>query len=72
MSQTLEQRIAVRRANLDLHINLLAEQESTLSLRMLERICKKLGIEMESASPTLTQDTDPVELVRQVERQFLK
>src|SRR5687768_14770543 len=44
MSQNRQSRIADRRNQLDLQINLLAEQENTEMLRMLRLICERLEI----------------------------
>ena len=44
ISQNHMSHLADRRAHLDLQINLLAEQESTLILRMLRQLCEKQGI----------------------------
>jgi len=45
ISQNRLTRQADRRAHLDLQINLLAEQEATMTLRLLQRICRHLGLE---------------------------
>jgi uncharacterized membrane protein len=44
MSQNRQSRQAEQRARLDLQIGLLAEQETTKTLQMLQRICERLGI----------------------------
>jgi uncharacterized membrane protein len=44
ISQNHMAHLADRRAHLDLQINLLAEQENTIMLRMLRRLCEKQGI----------------------------
>lgn len=44
MAQNRLTRDADRRAHLDLQINMLAEQEGTATLKMLEQICQHLGI----------------------------
>ena len=44
MTQNRLTKDADKRAHLDLQINMLAEQESTATLRMLEKICQHLGI----------------------------
>lgn len=44
MAQNRLTKDADKRAHLDLQINMLAEQESTATLRMLEQICRHLGI----------------------------
>lgn len=48
ISQKGMTRQADRRAHLDLQINLLAEQEATTALQLLERICRHLGLEVET------------------------
>ena len=47
MAQNRLTRDSDKRAQLDLQINMLAEQESTATLRMLEKICQHLGIDFE-------------------------
>lgn len=44
MAQNRLTKDADKRAHLDLQINMLAEQESTATLKMLEQICQHLGI----------------------------
>src|SRR5689334_18757446 len=44
MSQNRQARLADRRNQLDLQINMLAEQESTETLRLLRALCKKLDV----------------------------
>lgn len=44
MTQNRLTKDADKRAHLDLQINMLAEQESTATLQMLEKICQHLGI----------------------------
>ena len=44
---------ADRRAHLDLQVNLLAEQEATAMVRMLERITLHLGLPVEGDTDTL-------------------
>jgi len=44
ISQNHMAHLADRRAHLDLQINMLAEQENTIMLRMLRRLCEKQGI----------------------------
>jgi len=48
-----------KRAQLDLQINMLAEQESTATLQMLEKICQHLGVDYEAnEQQQLAQNTD--------------
>lgn len=59
MTQNRLTKDADKRAQLDLQINMLAEQESTASLKMLENICKHLGVEYEAeAERDLATHTD--------------
>ena len=66
MSQNRQSRIADRRNQLDLQINLLAEQESTETLRLLRKLCEHSGIDP-GADPhfdALLGATRPDELAR--------
>jgi len=63
ISQNNLTRLSERRAHLDLQINLLAEQESTKTLALLERIAQRLNVsvpdepsESELATPTDIRD----------------
>ena len=61
MTQNHMQRIADKRAHLDLQVNLLAEQELTTMLKMLTQISQRLGVEVAAADPSVEQhlkDTD--------------
>ena len=69
MTQNRQQRMAERRAHLDLQINLLAEQETTKVLSMLESIQKHLGIDRDDPEvAALQQATEPERLVEQIEQ----
>lgn len=48
ISQNRMSRQAERREHLDLQINLLAEQESTMALRLLRRLCDHAGMDLEA------------------------
>jgi uncharacterized membrane protein len=64
---------ADRRAHLDLQINLLAEQENTMMLRMLESLCEQQGIKTESLKEeihALFETTDVHALMRELEKQL--
>lgn len=72
ISQNYDMRVSERRNQLDLQINLLAEQENTKALQMLERITKKLGCHM-SDDPqirALEEATRPESLVEQIEEAY--
>jgi uncharacterized membrane protein len=72
ISQNYEMRIADRRNQLDLQINLLSEQENTKMLQMLDRIARKLGVthEDDPEIEALEQATKPETLVRQIDKTF--
>ena len=60
---------ADKRAHLDLQVNLLAEQESTATLRLLQRVAEKLGVapgEVHQAE-TLVGETNLAELVTEMD-----
>ena len=69
ISQNRQGLIQERRNQLDLQINLLAEQENTKTLQLLIRIAQKLGVEDcdEGAVSALEEEASPERLVRQIE-----
>ena len=72
ISQNYDMRVAERRNQLDLQINLLAEQENTKALQMLEQIAKKVGAHV-SDDPqvrALEEATRPEALVEQIEEAY--
>lgn len=59
MTQNRLTKDADKRAQLELQINMLAEQESTATLKMLEKICQHMGIDYEAEEQQqLAQNTD--------------
>jgi uncharacterized membrane protein len=60
MSQNRMTKEADKRAHLDLQINMLDEQETTMILRMVQKITKHLGLEEETDTPNkdLCEETD--------------
>lgn len=69
ISQNDEARLNERRNALDLQINLLTEQENTKMLRMLERLCDKLGVPLDDPTVSvLEQATHPDRLAEQIDR----
>ena len=69
ISQNYDMRVSEQRNQLDLQINLLAEQENTKILQILERIAKKVGAHV-SDDPqvrALEEATRPESLVEQIE-----
>jgi len=69
IAQNYEMRISERRNQLDLQINLLAEQENTKMLQLLDRMAKKIGVyeEDDPEIAVLEQATRPETLARQIE-----
>jgi uncharacterized membrane protein len=68
MAQNRLTKDADKRAHLDLQINMLAEQESTATLRMLEQICQHLGITHRSEEEhELATATDVSELAKSLD-----
>jgi uncharacterized membrane protein len=72
ISQNYEMRVSERRSQLDLQINLLAEQENTKMLQMLERIGRQLGIDEDDSADlrVLEQATRPETLAKQIDDAF--
>lgn len=70
MSQNRQARLDERRNQLDLQINLLAEQENTEVLKLLRLLCEKSGIcaDGQISGKALEQATCPEEVVRQIDR----
>ena len=69
ISENRQERIDERRSHLDLQINLLAEQENTKMLELLEKVAIKLGIDT-GGDPTvsvLEQATRPEVLLEQID-----
>jgi len=72
ISQNYQMRVAERRNQLDLQINLLAEQENSKMLLLLENIGKKVGA-LQQDDPevgVLVQATRPDELARQIDEAY--
>ena len=71
MAQNRLTRDADKRALLDLHINMLAEQESTASLKMLEKICKHLKIDyVAEEAQQLAKNTDVAQIAEKLEEKI--
>ena len=70
ISQNHEERLAQRRGQLDLQINLLAEQETSKILQMLEAIHSRLGIDVDPEVEGLEKTTSPDKLSQQIEAQL--
>ena len=63
-----------RRDHLELQVNLLAEQEMTMVLRLLSRISDKLGVTVDdreqNATRQLMEDTNIYQLMEELRRKF--
>ena len=71
MSQNRQARLSERRNHLDLQINLLAEQESTETLRLLRAVAEKLGIEpIDAEEAALEKKTKPEAILKEIERKI--
>jgi uncharacterized membrane protein len=70
ISQNRMNQLAESRADLDLHIGLLNEHETTRVLQMLDAIQTKLGIEnhIESDLADLEMETKPEDVLAEIER----
>lgn len=71
ISQNRMQELADRRADLDLHINLLAEHEVTKLLAVADAVATKLGIESAEREviDALKKDVEPEAVLREIEAQ---
>jgi uncharacterized membrane protein len=70
ITQNRQQRLADRRSHLELQINMLAEQEATKILALLEAIQQRLGVgEPDPEVAALKQATEPEQLMAQIESQ---
>ncbi len=67
MSQNRQNRQADHWAHVDLQISLLAEQESTKMLQMMQSICHFLGMEKTGGDQELKQLTEQVPVVKLAE-----
>lgn len=74
ISQNFDMRVNERRTQLDLQINLLAEQENTKALQILERIAKKVGANVadDPQVRALEEATRPDALIEQIEDAYRK
>jgi uncharacterized membrane protein len=72
ISQNYQMRVSERRNQLDLQINLLAEQENSKMLLLLESIAKQVGA-LQKDDPevkVLVQATEPEALAKQIEEAY--
>jgi uncharacterized membrane protein len=69
IAQNQETRLTEHRDHLDLQINLLAEQENTKMLEILEAIAEKIGVPAkDEAMRTLKEAAEPEKLAEQIEQ----
>src|SRR3954452_23575102 len=66
ISQNHDTQLSERRNHLDLQINLLAEQENTKMLELLQAIASKVGVTRDPDVDTLLEPIDPKKLVKQI------
>jgi uncharacterized membrane protein len=70
-SQNRMARLSDRRAQLDLQINMLAEQESTATLHLLQRVAERLGVPMGDPPPAeLAEQTNVQDLVEELDERL--
>lgn len=73
ISQNRMTRQADRRAHLDLQVSILVEQEITTMLRMQQKLCEHLGVDVESIrreADALVKETDVEGLVDKLEEEL--
>lgn len=72
-SQNRMTKEADKRAHIDLQINMLAEQEATKILKMIQRIGKHLGLaeEIDEAMEQLSQETDVNQVAKTLDEKSL-
>lgn len=72
MSQNRMTKEADKRAHLDLQLNMLAEQEATIILRMVKRIGKHLGLEEDvDEGRQLAEETDVHQIAKTLDEKSL-
>jgi uncharacterized membrane protein len=70
ISQNRMARQSDKRAHLDLQVSILSEQEMTMMLRMQQRLCEHLGVEVDNVkeeAKQLLEETDVHRLVSTLE-----
>ena len=66
ISQNHDTQLSERRNHLDLQINLLAEQENTKMLELLQAIAQKVGVTRDPDVDVLLEPINPKKLVKQI------
>jgi uncharacterized membrane protein len=70
ISQSRMARQSERRSHLDLHVGMLSEQELTTILQMLQKLCKHMGVNVDSSKrevQSFSKTTDVHELASELE-----
>lgn len=73
ISQNRMARQSDKRAHLDLQVNILTEQEMTMMLRMQQRLCEHLGVEVETVreeAKQLLEETNVDQVVSALEEKL--
>ena len=73
ISQNRMSRQAERRAHLDLQVGMLAEQELTMMLQMLQKLCQHSGVDVKSANQQVqgfSETTDVHKLATELEEKL--
>ena len=67
ISQNHETKLTERRNHLDLQVNMLAEQENTKMLQLLQKVAAKVGVKDEDPDmKALVEEMEPAELLEQI------
>ena len=73
ISQNRMSRQAERRAHLDLQVGMLAEQELTMMLQMLQKLCQHTGVDVKSATQQVqgfSETTDVHKLANELDQKL--
>ena len=73
ISQNRMARQSDKRAHLDLQVSMLTEQEMTMMLRMQQRVCEHLGVEVDTVkeeAKQLLEETNVEKVVRELEEKL--
>jgi uncharacterized membrane protein len=70
IAQNRMTRQADKRAHLDLQVDLLAEQELTTMLQMLDALCRKLQVHVKIADTQMLDETDVQKLASSLESEL--
>ena len=73
ISQNRMARQAEKRSHLDLQVSMLAEQELTTALQMLQKLCRHLGVDVKSATQEVqgfSKNTDVHQLANELDEKL--